>query len=166
MKTCVVSCLLAAILATMPGAAMARDSLGIFGSWGAFRDSSVPRCYAIAKARPSTRQRTRTPYASIGTWPRRGVRGQVHFRLSRDVRDGSDIRLTIGGKRFALVGAKGNGWAANRTMDAAIIAAMRTAGRMTVQARDVRGRSFRDRYMLDGAATAMDAATIGCARQR
>ena len=27
----------------------AKESLGIFGDWGAFRDSSIPRCYAIAQ---------------------------------------------------------------------------------------------------------------------
>lgn len=32
------------------GTAVARDSLGVFGTWGAFRDPGVPRCYAIAMA--------------------------------------------------------------------------------------------------------------------
>mgnify|MGYP004448417987 CR=1 FL=1 len=26
----------------------AKDSLGVFSDWGAFRDAAVPRCYAIA----------------------------------------------------------------------------------------------------------------------
>ncbi|MGB3739965.1 MAG: invasion associated locus B family protein [Pontixanthobacter sp.] len=166
MMKCVLFVLLAAMLTMVPGAVSARDSLGIYGSWGAFRDPAVPRCYAVAKARPSTLQRSNVPYVSIGTWPRRGVRGQVHFRLSRNIRKGSDLRLTIGGRRFAMVGAEGNGWAANRTMDAAIVAAMRSAERMTVRGRDNQGRPFSDRYELDGAATAMDAATVGCARRR
>jgi hypothetical protein len=49
-------------------------------------------------------------------------------------------------------------------MDAAILAAMRSAPQMTVSARDSRGRRFSDRYILEGAATALDAATVGCAR--
>lgn len=49
-------------------------------------------------------------------------------------------------------------------MDAAIVAAMRSARSMNVSARDARGRRFADSYALDGGATAMDAATIGCAR--
>ena len=65
------------------GPAMARDSLGMFGAWGAFRDPQVPRCYALAKAVPSTLQRDYPPYADVAWWPRQGVRGQVHFRLSR-----------------------------------------------------------------------------------
>jgi hypothetical protein len=51
-------------------------------------------------------------------------------------------------------------------MDAAVVAAMRSAARMTVTARDTGGKVFSDSYSLDGAATAMDAATVGCARIR
>ena len=51
-------------------------------------------------------------------------------------------------------------------MDAAIIAAMRSADSMSVRAIDRSGRRFTDRYSLEGAATAMDAATVGCARIR
>jgi hypothetical protein len=51
-------------------------------------------------------------------------------------------------------------------MDAAIVAAMRSASQMVVSARDARGNRFTDRYSLAGFATAMDAATVGCARLR
>lgn len=158
--------LLAAAAGLMSAPLAARESLGIFTDWGAFRDPSVPRCYAIAKARPSTRQRDYEPYASIGTWPRRGIRGQFHLRLSRKVRPDVAISLNIDGKRLVLTGGGGDAWAADRTMDAAIVAAMRSAGSMTVRSTDARGRRFSDRYSLAGAATAMDAATVGCARLR
>lgn len=146
--------------------ALARDSLGIFGGWGAFRDASVPRCYAIAQAEPSSRARDFQPYADVGSWPRRGERGQVHFRLSRKLAPGSRIVLHIAGQRLALVGGGGDAWGADKRMDAAIVAAMRSAPHMTISARDERGRLFASTYRLDGAATAMDAAMIGCAALR
>jgi hypothetical protein len=139
----------------------ARDSLGVFGDWGAFRDPAVPRCYAIAAAQNA---RTGQPYASVGTWPRRQVRGQVHVRLSRAVAPAATISLSVGGQRFELTGGGADAWAQDRRMDAAIVAAMRSAGSMSVSARDPSGRRFTDRYSLEGAATAMDAATVGCAR--
>jgi len=37
---------------------------------------------------------------------------------------------------------------------------------MSLSATDRAGRRFSDRYSLDGAATALDAATVGCARVR
>ena len=46
--------LLPLILLALASPLAARDSLGVFGQWGAFRDPDVPRCYAIAKAQPST----------------------------------------------------------------------------------------------------------------
>jgi hypothetical protein len=144
----------------------ARDSLGIFSAWAAFRDSATPRCYAIAMAEPSTLQREFQPYADIGTWPRQQTRGQVHFRLSRRIAPNTAISLSLGGQRFALVGGGSDVWAADKRMDAAIVAAMRSANKMTVSARDGQGRGFSNTWQLKGAATAMDAATIGCARLR
>ena len=67
-------------LALIAAPALARDSLGMFGGWGAFSDPQAPggpRCYAIAMAAPSTLQRDYQPYATVGTWPRAQVRGQV-----------------------------------------------------------------------------------------
>lgn len=156
-----ISALFAAVIA-LP--LHARDSLGIYSDWAVFRDPAIPRCYAIAKARPSTQQREYDPYASIGTWPKRKVRSQLHLRLSRELAPGAAISLRIGGKSFALTGGGGDAWAQDQAMDAAIVAAMRSASSMTVGSRDTRGRRFSNSYDLAGAATAMDAATIGCAK--
>lgn len=153
---------LAGAVAAAPLAA--KDSLGMFSDWGAFRDPSVPRCYAIAMAEPNKRERDYQPYATIGTWPRRALRNQFHIRLSRKVAQGAAIRLVVGNRRFELTGGGGDAWAKDKTMDAAITSAMRSATTMTVSSRDSAGRLFTDEYKLDGAATAMDAATVGCAR--
>jgi hypothetical protein len=149
---------LALTLIAVPVAA--RDSLGVFGDWGAFRDPQVPRCYAIAAASGAGSQGS----ASVGNWPEQQVRGQVHIRLSRPLRAGTQARLTIAGRSFTLTSRGADAWAANRQSDAAIVAAMRAASAMQVTARDRQGRAFTDRYSLDGAATALDAASVGCAR--
>ena len=49
---------------------------------------------------------------------------------------------------------------------AAIVAAMRSAREMTVSARDAAGRGFSNTWQLTGAATALDAAAVGCAAIR
>lgn len=159
------------MLALFASPLAAKDSLGVFGQWGAFRDPQVPRCYAIAAAEPEARASARNarehaPFASVGTWPKRGVRGQLHVRLSRNLAQGVRVSLSLGGRRFELTGGGGDAWAKDRTMDAAIVAGMRSAGSMSVSATDGRGRRFTDRYDLAGAATALDAATVGCARIR
>jgi hypothetical protein len=153
-------------LALFAAPALGRDSLGMFEGWGAFRDTSEPRCYAIAKAIPSEKHRDYQPYADVSNWPRRDVRGQVHFRVSRPLAPGSKIVLTVGSERFELVGGGGDAWAADRRMDAAIVAAMRSAREMVVNARGADGAGFSNTWPLAGAATAMDAAAIGCAGLR
>lgn len=144
--------------------ATARDSLGIFGNWGAFRDPQVPRCYAIAKPLPNDQKHEFAPFAAIGTWPRAGVRTQLDFRLARKVATNSRITVRVGTAYFTLTGSGNNAWPTNAQDDARIIRAIRAAGSMTVFAHDTHGQRFTDRYNLDGVATAIDAATIGCAK--
>lgn len=155
---------MAALVLAAPLAA--KDSLGVYSGWAAFRDDAQggngPRCYAIAKAEPSGRSRDFTPYATVGNWPTKKLRGQFHIRLSRKLAAQPRISLRVGSRNFSLTGGDGDAWARDSSMDAAIIAAMRSASQMVVYASDARGRRFSDVYLLKGAATAIDAATLGC----
>lgn len=154
-------------LALLAAPAAARDALGMFGTWGAFRDSAVPRCYAIAMARGAQgavngSKREVQPYADVGIWPKKGLRGVVHFRLSHRLGGGAAV-LSLAGQHLHLAAGASDAWAADPRMDAAIVAAMRSAESMTVSGRDRAGRLFADTYPLSGAATAMDAAALACA---
>lgn len=149
---------LALLLIAQPLAA--RDSLGVFENWAAFRDAAPKRCYAIA--RPTNSSAAPDAAASIAIWPDKRVRGQAHFVLSREVADGARVSLRVGAKDFALVAKGRNAWGADPQMDAAIVAALRSASAMSLSARGPKG-SFTDRYALAGVATAMDAASVGCA---
>ncbi len=141
----------------------AKDSLGVYDNWAAFRDPGTPRCYAIAKPSSTSQNRDYAPYASVATWPQRDIRNQVHIRLSREIAEGAAIRLTIGDRSFDLTGGGGDAWAEDSRMDAAIVAAMRSAERMSIRSRATSGGQFTDRYQLAGIATAIDAALVGCA---
>ena len=154
------------LFAMLAGAAplAAKDSLGVFDDWGAFSDPGVPRCYAIAAADKAAG--TYQAYADVGTWPRQGVRGQVQVRLSHALAPSTRLSLSLGGPRYPLSGGGADAWALDKPTNAAIVAAMRSADSMSVTAVDRGGRRFTDRYSLQGAATAMDAATVGCARVR
>ncbi len=159
--------LILSLLAASP--AMARDSLGIFESWGAFRDPGVgqngPRCYAIAQ--PAARRgKTSRGFVAVGTWPRQRVRGQLHLRLSRARAPRAPVTLTVGERRFTLVAGQIDAWAPDQRGDAQIVAAMRSASSMSVAGVGADGRGFADSYALRGAATAIDAAALGCAKLR
>lgn len=148
--------LIAATALAVP--ASAKDSLGVYSGWAAFRDAKQPRCYAIARPRSGEGS------ANIATWPKKRVRNQVHIRLPRTV-GSRGANLSVGGRQFALATNGSNAWAQDKSMDAAIVAAMRSASSMRVSARGTDGRSFNQRYDLAGAATAIDAAVVGCARR-
>jgi len=156
------------ILVAMPAAALAAapTALGIFDGWGAFRDPGAPRCYALAAPSATIGTPQVKAYASVGTWPKARIRGQFYVRLSKARGPERELRLTIGARRFILTGNGAHGWASDPRMDAAIVAAMRSAPSMSVESSTATGRVIADTYRLRGAATAIDAAALGCARLR
>lgn len=147
------------LLALALQAAVERQSIGIFERWGAF--SEPQRCFAIAQP---VRARS-SGFASIASFPARGIRNQFHARLSRARSDRAQVTLSIGERRFQLVAGATDAWAPDARTDAAIVAAIRSARSMSVESVDTGGRAFADTYALRGAATAIDAAAIACARR-
>jgi len=149
-----------ALVATIASSVSAKDNLGVYSNWAAFRDDDPARCYAIAKPSGGS---DNGPFASIANWPSANVRGQLHIRLSRAIGDDAEVTLRIGDRSFELSARGRNAWARDTAMDAAVVAAVRSASRMSVAATDAQGRRFTNRYDLSGAATAIDAAIVGCA---
>lgn len=158
--------LLLPIAAPAAAFAAAPAALGVFDGWAAFRDAAAPRCYAIAAPSATIGTPRVKAFASVGTWPKSNIRGQFYVRLSKPRRAGAELRLTIGSRRFVLTGNGAHGWAADARMDAAIVAAMRAAPSMSVESVSDSGGAIADTYRLRGAATAIDAAALGCANIR
>ncbi len=71
----------------------------------------------------------------------------------------------IDGRSFQLVGRGRDAWAPDARADAEIQAAMRTGLALVVETRSAEGLIVRDLYGLRGAATAIDAAALACARR-
>jgi hypothetical protein len=153
----------AALLVVAAPVAAAREAVGIYFGWSAFRESEPRRCFAITEPQRKARRGEERAFASVGYWPGRNVRGQVHFRLSRAKRPGSAVLLRIDERTFQLLAGGSNAWAPDRRADAAIVQAMRTGVAMSIETRGQRGQPVRDYYVLRGAATAVDAAAIACA---
>jgi len=151
--------MLLALAVSMQG--QGRESLGVFDGWGAFRDAAPVRCYAISRP---VRSRG-AAFASIANWPRAGARNQVHIRLSRARDPRAKVTLAVGERRFELMAGASDAWAPDPRTDAAIVAAMRSGRSMSVESLARGGGAFADTYALKGAATAIDAAAMGCARR-
>ena len=154
--------MLAAAMLSAP--AVARDALGVYDGWGAFRDVRPLRCFAIAQPARLGAGKWR-PFASVSYWPVQRVRGQVHVRLSLEKRNAVPVVLSIDDRRFPLVASGADAWAPDLRIDAAIIAAMRSGRIMRIASQSATG-GIADAYVLKGAATAIDSAALGCARGR
>ena len=147
------------MLFAMAAQAQGRTTLGVFDNWGAFRDASPGRCFAIA--RPVAKNDTQ-PFASIATWPGDGIHNQLHIRLSRSRSPRAKVTLSIGERRFELVAGDADAWSPDARTDAAVVAAIREGRSMSVETVSANGAPFADTYALKGAATAIDAAALGC----
>lgn len=153
------------LLALIAAPAAARESLGVFDSWGAFTDPSPPRCYAIAQPVRSGGGSRWRPFASIATWPGQGARNQLHIRLSRERDPRARVTLSVGERRFELIAGNADAWAPDARTDAAVVAAIRSGRSMSVETLGRGGQPFADSYALRGAATAIDAAALRCVRR-
>jgi hypothetical protein len=71
--------------------------------------------------------------------------------------------LHVDTQPFLLVTHGGWAWSTGPLQEQAIIAALRGATAMRVEARDQAGARFADPYVLAGAPTAIDAAAARCA---
>ena len=134
------------------------------GAWASF--DRGPACEALARPVVKPGKRDAQPYLAIA-FDRGGPRhGQLFARLRRPVRAGSSILLTIGDQPFLLAARGNEAWSKDAAQETAILAAMRSAGGLRIEARDLAGRRMADRYLLDGAPTAIDAAAAACSLPR
>lgn len=156
-------------LGAVSGAAQAAgtlESLGVFSDWAAFRDSSAGVCHAKTATDSWRGTATVRPYLAVTYAPKQGVRGQLYARLSRAKREEASVTLTVGSSIFPLTGSANHAWGKDGADDAKILSALRTGTTATVSSMGSDGVPIRETYQLGGAATAIDAAALGCVRSK
>ena len=130
-------------------------------AWAAFDRGG--RCEAVSRAARVTSDRAEQASVAILFNRASHARGQLAVRLGKPIRPDSTVMLTIRDTPFLLVARPHFAWSSGPAQEAAIIAAIRRGGAMRVEAGGAGGR-FVDRYALDGAAGAIDAAAACAAR--
>ena len=150
-----------AALLLIAAPASAADIVYAGGAWAALgRGSSCEAGTRAIRIAEKGKIQARAGFAFDATGPRRG---QFFAQVSRVPRSGSTAILTVGDQPFMLVTGGGWAWSRSPAQDAAIIGAARAGGGMRIESRDQGGRRFIDRFLLDGAPTAIDAAAARCA---
>ena len=126
------------------------------GQWSTLSQGRT--CEAAARS-VGTVYKDRLPARASLSFDAGGPRhGQLAIRLSRLPRAGATVMLTIGDQPFMLMSQGDMAWSRGPKQEQAIIAAMRGSGGMRVEARSPGGGRIVDRYSLDGAPLAIDAA--------
>lgn len=141
--------LLALLLAATPARTLYADVY-----WAAFaRDG---RCEAVGRAQRVITNRAEQAHASFAF--DRGRHGQFAVQLSHVAAPGATVMLTISDQPFLLAAGGLFAWSRGPAQDAAIIAAVRRANLLIIEARSASGGRFVDSYSLEGAPGAIDAA--------
>jgi hypothetical protein len=151
------------LLALIPALFLAAQPIAVSGDWAAFDRRSS--CEAMSRSLLIPRKGEPQPHVAIA-FDRGGPRrGELSVALRRPTRPGSSVVLTIGTQPFLLSARGAGAWSRGPAQEAAIIAAIRASGGMRIEARDAAGRRMADRYALNGAPTAIDAAAAACSRR-
>lgn len=146
----------------IPVAASARGTVVYAGGgWAAVDRGEV--CEALVRSDKIAAAGKVQATAGLAFTPDRRRWGEFHARLSRVSRQGSTAVLHVGQQPFLLVVRGDLAWSRGPAQEQAIVEALRGGGYMKVEARDQGGVRFIDPYVLDGAATAIDAAAARCA---
>jgi hypothetical protein len=152
-----VAALFASALAVAPGGSVVFAG----GGWAAIDRGGV--CQALSRSVLLAPKGRTQATAGFAFTPDRKRWGEFHAHLSRVPRAGSSVMLDVGGQPFLLVARGDWAWSRGPAQEQAIIAAVRNASAMRVEARDGAGRRFLDTYALAGAPTAIDAVAAACA---
>jgi hypothetical protein len=131
------------------------------GAWTAIDRGDV--CEALARSAKVAAKGKVQATAGFAFTPDHRRWGEFHAQLSRVARPGSSVMLQVGNQPFLLVVRDAQAWSRGPLQEQAIIAAVRSASGMRIEARDAGGGRFADPYLLDGAPTAIDAAAARCA---
>ena len=126
------------------------------GQWATLRQART--CEAAAQSL-GTVYKDRPPARASLSFDAGGPRqGQFAARLSRAPRHGATVMLHVGDQPFLLMSQGDMAWSRGPKQEQAIIASMRASSGMRVEARSPGGGRIVDRYSLDGAPLAIDAA--------
>jgi hypothetical protein len=138
------------------GALAAPAIVAADGKWAAL---SQGRTCEAASRTIGTVYKDRPPARASLSFDAGGPRhGQFAARLSRAPRPGASVMLHVGDTPFLLMAQGDMAWSRGPAQEQAIIAAIRRSGGMRVEARSPGGGRIVDRYSLDGAPLAIDAA--------
>ena len=179
--------LAAALLAAMPAAQAAKpkkeppaapsggvasttESLGASGPWSAYasRDKTGRVCYLVGQPQKSDSAGTprKAPSAMVTHRPAENIANVVSFVEGYALKDGSEVALEVGDKKFELFTKDDGAWARTAELDRTIVGTLAHAKSAIVKGTPQKGRPTTDVYSLAGFAKALALIDKACGVKR
>ena len=166
MKT---SMLLAALLSlafSLPAAASEQKAIGEYGVWKAymFEENGNSVCYMAAnpEKKEGNYSKRGEVAAMITHRPGEGTKNVFSYMGGYGYKKGTNVEITIDGKKFTLFTQNDMAWAADASADNALSDAIRKGSKMVVKGTSAKGTDTKDSYSLKGSTKAYDAITKAC----
>ena len=179
---------LAAVLAVMPVAQAAKpkkeppaaspssggtsttESLGASGPWSAYasRDKTGRVCYLVGQPQKSDSAGTprKAPSAMVTHRPAENIANVVSFVEGYALKEGSEVALEVGDKKFELFTKDDGAWARTAELDRTIVGTLAHAKSAVVKGTPQKGRPTTDVYSLAGFAKALALIDKACGVKR
>ncbi|MFA5593640.1 MAG: invasion associated locus B family protein [Micavibrio sp.] len=164
----VFSFIFAAGILALPARAAAAEQqeIGRFGQWIAyvFEENGGKVCYMASKPQKAEGRYSRRGdiVAMITHRPSEGTKDVFSYMAGYGYRKGSDVNLSVDGKKFTLFTQNDMAWAADAAADSALATAIRQGNRMVVKGVSSRGTETTDTYSLAGSTKAYEAISEAC----
>lgn len=180
--------LVAALLAAMPAAQAAKpkkeppaaappnggasttEALGASGSWSAYasRDKAGRVCYLVGQPQKSDSAGTarKAPSAMVTHRPAENIANVVSFVEGYSLKEGSEVALEVGDKKFELFTKDDGAWARTAELDRTIVSTLAHAKSAVVKGTPQKGRPTTDVYSLAGFAKALALIDKACGVKR
>lgn len=144
-------------VAAIASPAVARENLGVFGDWGAFKDRGA--CYAISAPTRGDFGKRSDPYITVSQFKSPGGEPQIMVAVGASAHS---VSVRAGGQGFKPNVRNDTAWMPDSRGDQAMIKAFQSANSVSVDITTARGNRLTDHYSLVGFGEAWKAALAVC----
>ena len=152
------------------GGASTTESLGASGPWSAYasRDKAGRVCYLVGQPAKSDSAGTprKAPSAMVTHRPAENIANVVSFVEGYALKEGSEVALEVGDKRFELFTKDDGAWARTAELDRTIVGTLAHAKSAVVKGMPQKGRPTTDVYSLAGFAKTLAMIDKACGVKR
>lgn len=143
-----------------------QKEIGRFGSWAAyvFEENGANVCYMAAKPDKAEGKYARRGdvVAMITHRPGEGTKNVFSYMSGYGYKKGSNVELSIDGKKFTLFTQNDMAWAADSAADANLAEGLKKGSKMTVKGVSGKGTETKDTFTLKGSTKAYEAISKAC----